>query len=388
MKSSSVQLFFGPFLAVGIVVVFAPMAMATMLYSFPGPPVFPFAGPFLPGPGIVPGKEYSHDVDVNTTGLGGVPDPERVIAWDGVGGTRDGLDFSNTRPSFLQDDEMDAIANRLDELFFDLEQDTSHLVFSVDDFAGTVPSVGPLATSGGNTIGGAGEVSYERPGGFFPSSVQGVWAKDVDINVMPKPNDVDGLEVWGPEPGNAADTDRYSLASDFASSVSVWADTGVPFVSHAAVISAVTGLLGAPFSTGLEGELPFLIDLDALMVHDETDGIDDIEFAGASDIIVFSIRQIPDLMDPDGFYATGSELFVLDGAGGASFLFHGGHLWDHSYALTDMKWVMDDGQSIQLDVNAIESVTASVPEPSSAMLSIFGLVGLFGYLWRRRRSVA
>ncbi len=160
---------------------------------------------------------------------------------------------------------------------------------------------------------------------------------------------------------------------------------GIPFVSHAAIVSAVTGLLGAPVAPGLEEELPFLIDLDALMVHDE---LSDNEFAAANDTIVFSIRQIPDPVDPDGYYATGSELFELNGAGGASFLFHGGHLWDHGYALTDMRWVIDDTQSIQLDVNAIESVATSVPEPSSLVLAIFSLVGLFGYLWRRRRSVA
>ena len=43
-----------------------------------------------------------------------------------------------------------------------------------------------------------------------------------------------------------------------------------------------------------------------------------------------------DPADPDGYYATGSELFVLDSWWGVGFLNHGGHLWDHAYSLTNL----------------------------------------------------
>ena len=77
-------------------------------------------GPGLASPSIVPGKEYSHDLDQTTAGAGGGSDPEQVIAWDGSGGTADGLDYSFTRGTGVPDDEVDAIANRGDHLFVQL----------------------------------------------------------------------------------------------------------------------------------------------------------------------------------------------------------------------------------------------------------------------------
>ena len=90
------------------------------------------------------------------------------------------------------------------------------------------------------------------------------------------------------------------------------------------------------------------------------------------DQIIFSIEQVPTTAAPDGsgFFATGSELFVLDGASmpGApvgSFLTHGGHVWDKAFALASMVTSVTTPAGgvvdVQLDVNAIEAI--GVPEP-------------------------
>ncbi len=74
--------------------------------------------------------------------------------------------------------------------------------------------------------------------------------------------------------------------------------------------------------------------MDAMMVNDNAveDPFEPATIVSPGDTVLFSIRQIPDPGDPDGYYATGSELFVLGGVGGPAFLMHGGHLWDHAYS--------------------------------------------------------
>ena len=352
----------------------------------------PVAGPPVPGPGLTPpfavhGKEYSHDFDFSV--FGPVPDPEQVIAWDGTGGTADTVDFSFTRPTWTPDQEVDAIANHRDALFYDTIQDTAHLVFSHDDFVATygggvgvptpaiLPSGGPIGLSNGNVIGGAGEVSVEISGTFGPvfPPAQFLWASQPEVNDMPFPVDVDGLEVWGPEPTSPGDqgvpvigdSDKYSLDVDFPGGASVWNLSGTPYIGWPSIVTAVETLLGpVPPSAfdlrdGNQGRQA--INLDALMVSDilgeqdifdldpfgppgsgtvafdqEGTFIDPLNPDGSprGDAIIFSIRQIVDPADPDGYYSTGSELFVLDSLSGVSFLAHGGHLWDHAYSLTDL----------------------------------------------------
>lgn len=373
-------------------------------------------GPLLAKPSVVPGKEYSHDKDQETLAPGGILDPQQVIAWDGSGGVGDGVDFSGSRGNLYNpDDEVDAIANGGDHLFKELQGDadipeSAHLIFSHDDMisiyttpAGTasgalpipfsVPSSGPVVLSNGNIIGGAGELSYETAFAFTPASSQGVWATQPEINAMPLPHDVDGVEVWGPEPGFTGDTDKYSMDLDFFSGTSVWNASGTPYISQAAIAAAVTSLLGP-----VTGVLPYpnyidgtdAINLDALMVQDSIRGTGDDTFdrdpTGApGDKIIFSIRQIIDPSDPTGYYATGSELFVLDASTGASFLTHGGHLWDKAYALSDLSLPTSlvNGHAV-IDINAIEAISAMViPEPSSAILLLTACMGLT--LTRRRR---
>jgi hypothetical protein len=392
---------------------FASLAMATLPYT----PVT--AGSLTLGPGIVApsavfGKEYSHDFDSTTIGAGAMPpppaSPEQIIAWDGIGGALDGVNYAGTRMSFPALSQVDAIANHTDALFDPLRDDMAHLIFSVDDMATSfivsrislhvpvvAPSAGPILLANGNSIGGAGEISYELGTAVGnPANSQGLWATQAMVNGMPLPTDVDGLEVWGPEPGVFGDADRYSLATDIMSfgavpmdAVSVWNfPSGTDYIRHSTIASAVTSLLG-PIPTALPNAN---INLDALMVleiagDDEEFGRDPMD-PMALDKIIFSITQIPDPSDPSGYYATGSELFVLDGAGGISYLVHGGHTWDRAYALANLVTdidVMGSTLRTQLDINAIEAVgEAVVPEPSTVVLMVVGLFGVAAVRRRRR----
>ena len=210
---------------------------------------------------------------------------------------------------------------------------------------------------------------------------------------MPLPADVDGVELWGPEPASTADADKYSLQVDFMSAgaaggsgTSVWNLSGTPYIPHSAIVGAVTSLLGPlpggavlPFPTFIDGT--DAINLDALMVRDtigETDSFDRSSDGAPGDQIIFSIQQIIDPSDPDGYYATGSELFVLDaslGVGGTTYLSHGGHSWDHAYALSSLVVSPNqvDGYGV-IDINAIEAVGELViPEPTTIALMGGGL---------------
>ena len=344
--------------AIGLL--FASVAHANP-YNFPGPPVIGAAGDQLPDPGRVIGKEFSHLTDRDMNGAG---DPGQIVSWDGVGGVIDGVDHTAILPAVAG--EIDAVAHSRDLLHEALRQDATFLMFSTGNGLSPV-GTGTITTSEGEIIGRAGDISYEAPG----SITKGVWASGPTIDTMTTPVDIDGLELWGPEPPGS-DANRFSLESDATSGVSVWADTGLPYVSHPTIVSAVTSLLG-DLPTSIEVAN---IDVDALM----SNGVDDT--FGPGDSITFSIRQIVDSTDTDGFYATGSEIFTLDVNDTgvlAGYLSHGGHDWDHAYALASMK---DAATGRQFDINAIEAL--SVPEPSG--LAIAPFAGLFLTSVLRRRA--
>lgn len=392
----------------------SPPARAVVPYTpvpVVGPPV---VGPGLSAPDEVYGKEYSHDRDFSV--VGPTPDPQQVIAWDGIGGTADTVDFSFTRPDWEEDQQVDAIANTRDALFRETLRDASHLIFTHDDIvwgydpAGglapqPIPSGGPVGLVNGNVINGAGEVSVELAGTFHAPSTQFGWATQPEVNSMPLPVDVDGLEVWGREPREiqepdtpvAGDTNKYSLDTDFPSGVSVWNGAGSPYVSWPTIVSAVTSLLGpvppTAFSPRDETQGRQAINLDALMVNDVVGdrNVFDLELADdpvevkdqngepidvfdpnnefRGDQIIFSIRQIVDPADPDGYYATGSELFVLDslaGPGATTYLKHGSHEWSHRYSLDELRIAGFDGQEVEyavIDVNGIEAIGEGQLEP-------------------------
>jgi hypothetical protein len=351
------------------------------------------------------GKEFSHDRDYE---VGPAADPEQVLLWDGSGGTANGVDFTGTRPNYEPDDQVDAIANTRDTFFFDLMHDRAHLIFTHDDEitgygpAGgfgpvTLPMSAPVFLSNGYAIGGTGEISVEEATAFGGAGIQMPWAKRDEIDRMPLPRDVDGIEVWGREPREViedpdmmfpGDTDKYSLESDAFSGVSVWNGDGTPYIPKPMIDFVVTSLLSGmpgmvppgafdPFSN-LEGQQA--INLDALMVFDSVgdprhfddqpgfgpngDGIFDqngerVEVDNeVFDTILFSIKQIINPADPDGYFATGSEIFWLDGSGAFGFLDHGGHLWDHAHALSALSIVGEDGEQFRavIDINGIEAI--------------------------------
>lgn len=402
-------------------------AFATIPYSGAGG-VAPGFGPGVIKPPMVGGKEYSHDFDSTTIGAGAIGpaplDAEQIIAWDGIGGTTAVTDFTGTRPTYSLDDDIDAIANHGDFAYKQLHTEDSHLLFSLDDkfhfvtFGGVSPATIPAGTppgvtlGNGNVVGGSGEISYELGLiGGNPADFQALWAGQAAINGMPLPDDIDGLEVWGPEPPSA-DADKYSLDIDVASfgsgtvipgdAVSVWNASGSDYIPHSFIVGAVTSLLGPvpptaflPPKTALDDQVraESAINLDALMVQDIIEDPDHFDPGpggpaggpGPGDEIIFSIRQIVDPADPDGFYATGSELFVLNAGTGAFYLGHGGHLWDHTYALTTFGGMVPGGQQVfAYDINAIEAVGEfAVPEPTNVALLIIGFASI-GRLARQR----
>ena len=401
-------------------------AGATIPYGTTGTPApgVPGFGKSVTPPTMVPGKEYSHDMDYEITAVGTAADPEQIVNWDGFGGVANGIDYSMTRLSWTVDQDIDAIANRRDYAFQQLKADEAHLLFSLDDafvgytfgspFAGTIPPGTPpgVVLGNGNLVGGSGEVNYELAtagaAAGNPFDMQGLWAAQADVNGMPLPGDVDGLEVWGPEPTpggmSLGDADKYSLDVDILNfgatvggdAVSVWNGSGTPYVMHSAVTAAVTSLLGP-----LPSHLDAAINLDALMVYDvisqggedvfdfvpDRGGVGSGEAFPMADEIIFSIRQIPDPLDTDGYYATGSELFVMsaDPLTPAVYLAHGGHLWDHAYTLAAFEvFKQDPNNYAVLDINAIEAVGQDVvPEPASAVMLLLGAGAM---MTRRRRS--
>ncbi len=335
-------------------------------YVFPGPPVVPAAGSILPAPGSVEGKEFSHAADRDQFGA---LDAEQNVAFDGVGGVMDGIDYSGLP---FDDREVDAIAHVGDALFNAVRADSSYLLFSVGNGVSPTGS-GSFVTSEGETIGMAGDISYEKPGAI----TKGIWAPgSLWIDRGTPLLDVDGLEIWGAEPPNF-DSDHYSLQLDItAGATSIWSSTGIAYVSQPTIANAVIDMLG-PLSANVDVDD---IDLDAMMILD-LDGVPE-QFGGPGDALIFSIRQLKDDAAADGFYATGSEIFTLDAnAAGLfpGFLLHGGHRWDKPYALAAMK----DINGRQLDVNALEA--ASVPEPGTISLAVLALSALGVWRWRRRR---
>jgi len=324
-------------------------------YTPRGPLAEPVPGNYVAPPTQVPGMEYSDDTTPITHNPGdkdglGVADPEQVIAWDGSAGVQDSFDYSNSRSGDTLDRQVDALANHGDALFTLLINGEAVLLFSVDD------------ENGGGVS--SPYIFYEVVPPESPPPAPGgpIWATPAQID-QHGVKDVDALEVWGPEPlpGQVTgDTDRYSLYGDpliGAQRVSVWAydpltNVSTPFITALQIAQAI----------GHE-ELADTIDLDALMTYDM--GGDD--YFGTGDSVLFSIEPIA------GF--DGGEIWVWSSGGPATFLSHGGHLWNTVFNVMAAFGVDSE------NINALEAV----PEP--ATLALLALGGL-GALLRRRKSKA
>jgi len=312
-------------------------------------------GPFgfpQPGAGILPphqvmGKEYSHRFDWDDGQPVSPPaaDPLQVLAWDGVGGIVDSFDYSGSfvGPNGQQvtdpGDEVDAIANRGDALFGAVISNFAALLVSVED-----KQIDPIAP-----------VRHELISGAVANWAS--WAQ-VDQHGVQGRDNLDGLEVWGPERHDGVgqdDSNRFSLLGDppllpGTPRVSVydynkWTHTSTPWITALQIATAI----GDP---GMEEQ----IDVDAMMTSGST--------------IMFSIA-------PAGPF-DGGEVWVWSvGGGPAGFLNHGGHLWNTAHVVAQ-----NFGAE---NVDALEAVWGPPPIPEPATLSVV-ILGACGALLRRRRK--
>ncbi len=282
-------------------------------------------------------------------------DPGQVLATEtpaSAGLPRDALDVA---PGIGDGDEpdaqIDALANGNDALFAELLANDTELILSVVGDAGAEEiATFQVSTGGGFAI-------EDRHRDLDPKDGSGEGGFD----------DLDGLELWGPNVADGYDALYYSFSNDALDGVSVYAQqNGFEFewVPHSFVVTAVQSL-------GYAGD-PEDVDIDALLVRNASGG----DFVEAEDAqIVFSIRAVPG----SGF--DGSELILLDGDGSASFLEHGGRVWDTSFALSsELDDLIDGAGTAGEDIDAIE-----VPEPGMTPALCAGamLVGALG--WARRR---
>ena len=338
-------------------------------------PVIPRPGTGLPSPTETTGKDFSDYRDRNALGVG---EPERVIAWDGSGGTRDSFNYVLTRTAYPDVNfpmSVDAISNGGDALFQTLRDDRSALLFSVGD----VGVGGPVADP---------TIYYVRPtfSGAVPGG-HGVWATAPEIDDEFDPatgaqriRDVDGLEVWGPD--QLDDTNRYSLYGDpftnfvapnESHKVAIWEYDSVNHVSkhHTLTthLAAAMDLQYFGFGEGgpLWGHLVELMDVDAMMTLGTR-----VTFSIAPlALSQFSQPGGPLLPDFDG-----GEIFEYDGPGiPTRFLEMGGYVWDTALDIMGTFGVPSE------NINALESI--AVPEPNCLAMM---LLGLFTHAWAMRRS--
>jgi len=391
------------------------------------------------------GKEYSHTDWFSLFMSGGdpritnvedhdafaAPDPLQVVSWDGSplatlpvfgpnSGSTDGFDYSNDPTfNFATSGQVDALANRGDFLFKQVIDNTATLLFSqtADLDAATSLSTGPILAKA--------HVHWEAPvgPGAGPGIGEGVWAgieaapagpgtgPGVNHHVV---EDLDALEVWGPEPPshavgtpdpvregylasgvNTADADRFSLDVDSLSGVSVWGwDIGLkkvfPYIPHADIVSAVETLFFG--GEELSMETRDLIDVDGTMVRD----VGSVGTWDAGDELLFTIDPLDFPMDLTGAPIVpllgapihGGEIMHLVNTGAAafavSFLSHGGHVWNSLFSpAAAFGYLFDDVDALEA-VGTLDGVNdIPTPEPASLLLM---LCGIAGFAFSRRRG--
>lgn len=333
----------------------SPTALAGIYEPIPNP-VGPHAGSLIPSPELVPGKEYSHELDRSSDGANLAHeqpalvyrDDQQNTMWDGQGGVADTFDYNDaphqagaatTNPN----NQVDAIAHHADALFFEAVSNAAAILFST--------RVGPNIQGQGADAGADNAPNRTCQAGdpICSEHIDGAittWATWEQVDQHGGTN-LDALEVWGPEGSDNAD--RFSLFNDFASGCSVWAGTGPGSVCVVpqAMIAALFPALPAD-----------LVDIDALMVND--------------DWLMFSLwPTLPGLPE-----AIGDGVWVWRiGTPTAEPLEHGGHLWIDGW--------------LGLNIDALEAV--AIPEidaaaGTGALALLGGALALAGERRRRHRA--
>ncbi len=370
-------------------------------YGVPTPPgrfVDPVPGFKLPFPHQVPGKEVSFG---NLEALEGDRDqffanaPGQIVFFDGVFS----LPQSGLRNAWkFEDFQVDAIANFGDALFEAARRESTWLLFSVqnDRYGNAIfaeaPRTGEICLwsiigcrSANNTSEFAGEylegfgALFKDGNPFEPIDLDLTYPVTVDRHLI----DVDGLELWGPEPVLGYNPGTNDPASD----ANVFSAEGDPGFSvkcrtagtcHTYTKSEIAAAIGRP-------DLASSIDVDGLMTNPsavlDADGLPYLQMH-------FSVRPNDD--DPSN-ELDGAEIWTWSGVPGelAAPLIHGGHAWDTAFNLRQK--LIDEGFGDMAlstaapgeDVNLDALEAASVPGP----LPLIGLASALSFSARIRRRI-
>ncbi len=324
-------------------------------------------------PIAVPGKEY--------TDLGNVLDAGRILLWDGSGSVANG-------PKYWP--QVDATAHRADALLAPVRANRASLLFSVE----------------GDSPGAS--IWYENPDG-----AGGAWASKAQVNAHGV-NDLNSLEVWGPE--GTSNIEVVSLAGDPAGT-SMMTTTGGHLLYQLDVAYAIGLYPGAGTVNGVALDdrtiidLIYQIDVDALMFSWEgefvltelfedpplwpVDLTGEVSYeglapgsnprppiAGLGGESLFSIAPI--FLPGGDVLFDGGEIWVYSYFGqDVPFLDHGGHLWNTEFGVRGTFGVDSE------NIDALEAVPLT-PVPEAGTLAASGvLLGLAGrHLWQRRRKQA
>ncbi len=289
-----------------------------------------------PSPLNVPGKEYSTHQDTNAIGQSV---EGQTIMWQGNGTATNAInykyDYNGGDLSGLGF-QVDEIANCRDKYMLDLIADRVSLVYSIENDANLF---------------------------YHHSSIldkkAGVWATPEQVNSTAIPQDIDGIELWGP--ADRPDANMYSREGDVGS-VAVFKFDEDTRQSSAFLTTKVlfdhiildNGELAK--NHGLTEEQ---LDLDGLVVWDS---YDDGQF-GSQDIVMFSIKPVGDLFD-------GGEIWTYTyGDATAHFLYQGGVYWNKEH---DVRAELNLPSSASENIDGLEAL----PEPATLSLLILGSLAL------------
>ena len=337
----------GAVLVCALILVGAP-AWAAVFHQSPLDPGETWEGYELVGPSEVSGKEYSNDVDEDAAGNS---DPGQTIGWKIDGTVWDTFDYSVPKDvipgpggpvegAFKY--EVDGLANSRDLYFNDLVEDRVSLLVS---FANNP------------------NIYYHRPSTY--DSTAGTWALASLINNAAPPDDVDALEVWGPD--DKADSNIFSVQGDLTDDGKVAAyyydedaDASSPYVMTSVLASKI--IKDDETLANIDSSL---VDIDGIMIWDVSNGdegpCDGLFSAG--DKIIFSIKAV----SSGGVSFDGGEIWVYEyGDAAATFLEMGDHTWNTANNVRSIFGVDTE------EIDALEAL----PEPATVALLGIGLLVL------------